>query len=90
MKTIKRSLRFLEAKALAERLALTNGRVYSVRMHKTVTPASFYVVEGMVGSEGWCKYTARPATLNCPVSSPQARWGPGKKQEQENGGKSHE
>lgn len=75
MKTIKKNLTFLAAKELADKLAVETGKIHSVRMHKTTTPATYFVVEGMIGNEVWCKYTARPETLQWIADHKQDPWG---------------
>ena len=51
----------MDAKVIADAMALDTDKVHSVRIAKN--GKSFYVTEGMVGSEYWSKYTARPETL---------------------------
>jgi hypothetical protein len=66
MKVIRRGIKsFLEAKALADKLALETDRIYSVRAHKTATPPQFAVVEGYGPSPEYSgrHYVARPQTL---------------------------
>ena len=62
MKVIKRGLTILEAKALADKLALETGKVHSVMQENTSSRTRYYVCEGMVGTFN-CMYTARPETL---------------------------
>lgn len=64
MKVIKRNMRFKDAMDLADRLALETNLVHSVRTtNQQPLETSFYVIEGMIGSQIYHRYTARPDYL---------------------------
>ncbi len=78
MKKVRGGLTFLEAKELSDKLALEHDKVFSVRTtNQNPYRKSFYVAEGMIGSEFYARWTSRPQTLRWAQAQERRRHNPG-------------